>query len=267
MSGRATPASTAVLAPRALPTNSTVGSSAEISLGSFVAENIVSNDAHWAWQNYKSVVLGLQAAFRFKSLMEVGAGRSPILSEREYKNLNAEYTVNDISPAELALAPNWTSKACFDISCPPPSAASSYDLIFSRMVFEHIRDAKAAYNAVYRLLKPGGICLSFFPTLYCLPFVVNYFSPERISHELQQKFDPRGNPKFPAYYNWCRSTAFLKPRLLEVGFREVFVVAFYGHSYYRVIPILRDINKRWTELARSKDWRPSSSFAYALVQK
>src|SRR5580658_8782783 len=88
-------------------------------LAKFVTENIVSNDAHWAWQNYKSVVLGLQATFRCESLMEVGAGRSPLLDQREYEGLNAKYTTNDISSAELALAPEWSSKACFDISSPP----------------------------------------------------------------------------------------------------------------------------------------------------
>jgi len=236
-------------------------------LESFVAEAIVSNDAHWAWRNYKAVVLGLQARFHCVSLMEVGAGRFPLLSLREYEDLDVQYTVNDISPSELALAPEWTSKACFDISASLPTAHLSYDLIFSKMVFEHVRDAKAAYRGIYELLKPGGICLSFFPTLYCLPFLVNYFSPERVSHRLQEAFAPRRNPKFPAYYNWCRSTMSLKRRLQSVGFREVCVAAFYGHAYYQSIPFLNGLNKRWTELSRSKDWRPTSSFAYALVRK
>jgi SAM-dependent methyltransferase len=243
---------------------STVGPSP---LGKFVAEDIVSNDAHWAWQNYKSVVLGLQATFHCESLLEVGAGRSPLLDKREYESLNAKYTVNDISSSELALAPEWASKAQFDISSPPTSARSSYDLIFSKMVFEHVRDAKAAYRAVYELLKPDGLCLTFFPTLYCLPFLVNYFSPERVSHQLQETFAPRRNPKFPAYYSWCRSTPALGRELLRIGFSDVIVLPFYGHAYYRSIPFLNEMNRRWTELARAKDWRSTSSFAYALMRK
>ena len=252
---------------RATHANVRVATAEKSTLESFAARTIASNDSHWAWQNYKAVVLGLQATFHCESLMEVGAGRFPLLNLPEYEKLNANYTVNDISPSELALAPEWTSKACFDISSPPAGARPSYDLIFSKMVFEHVRDGKEAYSGVYKLLKPGGICLSFFPTLYCLPFAVNYFSPERISHQLQQTFAPRRNPKFPAYYSWCRSTASLKRRLQSLGFCEVVIAAFYGHAYYQSLPFLDRLNKRWTDFARSTDWRPTSSFAYALVRK
>jgi len=237
------------------------------SLERFVAENIVSNDAHWAWQSYKCVVLKLQEAFQCKSLLEVGAGRSPLFDKSEYESLDAKYTANDISAPELALAPGWLSKACFDISHPPSSSYSSYDLIFSKMVFEHVRDAKATYGAVYDLLKPNGICLAFFPTLYCVPFLANYLSPERVSQKLLRRFAPPRNPKFPAFYSWCRSTAFLARSLRQIGFREAVVAPFYGHAYYRKIPFVRHINRRWTTLARSKDWRPTSSFAYALLRK
>src|SRR5258707_2878385 len=52
-------------------------------LEQFVAKNIVSNHSDWAWRNYKSVVLGLQATFHCESLLEVGAGRSPLLDKQE----------------------------------------------------------------------------------------------------------------------------------------------------------------------------------------
>ncbi len=236
-------------------------------LQQFVDNAIESNKFQWAWDNYKSVVLGIQRQFGCKSLMEVGGGRSPLIDEREYGSLNIKYTVNDISAAELALAPEWSRKACFDISSPPPKSDSSFDLIFSKMVFEHVPDAKSAYQAVYNLLAPNGICLSFFPTLYCLPFVANYLSPEKLSMKFQRKLDPRENPKFPAYYNWCRSTSSLHYRLKAVGFREVTISPFYGHNYYRSIPFVHSLGQQWTEIVRAKDLRPLSSFAYAFMQK
>jgi SAM-dependent methyltransferase len=236
-------------------------------LQQFVDNAIESNTFQWAWDNYKSVVLRLQRQFSCKSLMEVGGGRSPLIDEKEYGSLNIKYTVNDISDSELALAPKWSHKACFDISSPPTSSESSFDLIFSKMVFEHVPDAKSAYQAVYNLLAPNGICLSFFPTLYCLPFVANYFSPETLSMKFQRKLDPRANPKFPAYYNWCRSTSSLQRRLRAVGFREVVISPFYGHNYYRSIPFVHSVGQQWTEIVRAKDLRPLSSFAYAFMQK
>jgi len=236
-------------------------------LGKFVNKTVLSNDFQWAWQNYKQVVLTLQKEFGCKSLMEIGGGRSPLFDYSEYRNLNTFYTLNDISPRELALAPAWPLKACFDICSPPSTIESSYDLIFSKMVFEHIPNAAKAYQAVYRLLKPGGIALSFFPTLYCLPFVLNYLSPERLSSKLQRLFDPRPDPKFPAYYHWCRSSDYLKQNLKTVGFRYIEVSPFYGHAYYRSIPFLRTTERHWTRMARGRNLTILSSFAYAFVQR
>jgi len=42
-------------------------------LQQFVDNAIESNKFQWAWDNYKSVVLGLQREFGCKSLMEVAA--------------------------------------------------------------------------------------------------------------------------------------------------------------------------------------------------
>jgi SAM-dependent methyltransferase len=236
-------------------------------LRDFVKHVVVSNDSDWAWKNYKSVVLALQREFDSRSLMEVGGGRSPLIDEQEHKSLGARYTVNDISDSELQLAPDWPFKACFDICSPPSNAASSFDLIFSKMVFEHIPDARAAYQAIYNLLVSDGICLSFFPTLYCLPFLLNYLFPERLALKLQRAFDSRANPKFPAFYSWCRSTASLQRHLETIGFRRVIICAFYGHNYYRSIPVVRAAERSWTEFTRKEDLRLFSSFAYAFVQK
>jgi SAM-dependent methyltransferase len=236
-------------------------------LQKFVKDIVVSNNSEWAWKNYKSVVLSLQREFDCKSLIEIGGGRSPLIDEQEHKGLGVEYTVNDISATELALAPKWPLKACFDICSPPSDTHSSFDLIFSKMVLEHIPNAKAAYQAIYNLLAPGGVCLSFFPTLFCLPFLVNYLLPEKLSLKLQRMADPRANPKFPAYYSWCRSTASVRRHLEAIGFRDVAISAFYGHSYYRSIPFVRNVQQQWTRVARGKDLRLLSSFAYVFVQK
>jgi len=146
-------------------------------LKQFVAQTVASNHSLWAWENYKAVVLSLQREYACESLLEVGGGRTPLIDERENDSLGVKYTLNDISACELGSAPEWVSKACFDICSPPTDVHSKFDLIFSKMVFEHISDAKKAYMGIYRLLVPGGLFLSFFPTLYCLPFFVNFLSP------------------------------------------------------------------------------------------
>jgi SAM-dependent methyltransferase len=236
-------------------------------LKQFVAQTVASNHSLWAWENYKAVVLSLQREYACESLLEVGGGRTPLIDERENDSLGVKYTLNDISACELGSAPEWVSKACFDICSPPTDVHSKFDLIFSKMVFEHISDAKKAYMGIYRLLAPGGLFLSFFPTLYCLPFFINYLSPESLSSKLQRRLVPRDTPKFPAYYKWCRSSESLQRKLEGIGFSEVALAPFYGHGYYESIPLVRNLHGKWTEIIRRKDIRVQSSYAYAFVRR
>src|ERR1700721_1406514 len=54
----------------------------------------------------------------------------------------------------------------------------SYDLVFSKMLCEHLPDARTFHANCLRLLRPGARAVHFFPTLYTLPFVANRLIPE-----------------------------------------------------------------------------------------
>ena len=104
----------------------------------------------WAWDEYKSTVMALVEECRDSGrhaggavrLMEVGGGRSPLLSPAEAAEAGIELTVNDVDAGELARAPEAFEKAQFDIAGEIHSSwEGSFDLIISRMVFEHVRDA------------------------------------------------------------------------------------------------------------------------------
>jgi hypothetical protein len=55
--------------------------------------------------------------------------------------------------------------------------------------------------------------------------------------------------------------------LSEIGYRESAVLPFYGHSYYGLFPIIRDLHKGFTAVARRRDWRTVASFAYVIARK
>ena len=101
---------------------------------------------------------------------EAIGGRSPLLDEPQIAAAGLNYTVNDISETELSHCPDWAEKICFDIAG-DAAPAGQYDLIFSRMVQEHVRSAEKCYNNIFQLLRPGGIALNFHPTLFAVPFV------------------------------------------------------------------------------------------------
>lgn len=235
----------------------------------------VENYHEWAWANYKRVVRDLSGQFAARRLIEIGGGRDPLFNQGEITNLDVEMTVNDIAPGELAVLPKGYRTACFDVSGADSGVAglrNSFDLAFSRMVFEHLPDGRQAWANSYELLAPGGVALAFIPTLYSLPFVLNWLLPDKLAAAIV-KFIYRhrtddADPVFPARYSWCvADDTRIRTMLSEIGYREIIVQPFYGHGYYRSFPIIRDIHEWFTGIARKRDWRTLASFAYIAARK
>lgn len=229
-----------------------------------------SRDYGWAFTQFKPSLLQCARYLQKPSVLEIGGGRSPLFDREESARSFSDYTVNDISQDELDRAPDYVHKICFDISGDAPDG-QTYDLVFSKTVFEHIEDASQAYKNVHKLLKPGGIALNLIPTLMCPPFVLNRLLPETLSRRILAFFFPARNdeeiPKFRAYYKWCYSTTRCEKRIGDVGFSEVRTVPFYGHAYFKGIPIVRQADNALSRFAKTKDIRLFSSYAYIVAQK
>ena len=223
--------------------------------------------------DFPDFVLSLAGHLKQPRILEVGGGRSPMLSQDQVAALDARYTVNDISARELEQAPKWVSRLHGDIADAgllQGAESGKYDLIFSRMVFEHVRDPKQAYANIASLLSVGGVAVNAIPTLYASPFLLNRMLPQGLSARLLKRFDPKRNPeevpKFPAYYRWCTSTEATRRKLEKVGFQTAQLVPFYGHDYYSGFPVLRDLVIGARQLAASRDWRPLSTYALVIVE-
>ena len=209
-------------------------------------------------------------------MLEIGGGRNPLLSPNEVASFSPlEYVVNDISELELSRLDSAYGRACFDIQAGPPDGSSlsgSFDLVFARMVFEHIRDPGRAWGNVAKLLKPGGVAVSFTPVLFSPPFVVNRLMPERLSQPLLRMVFPRRHvddiPKFPAYYRWCRaSERYMVQRLLPLGFASVEVIPYFGHGYFTPIPVASLSERILSRQAERRNWTALASYAYVIVSK
>jgi SAM-dependent methyltransferase len=191
-----------------------------------------------------------------RSILEVGGGRTPTLNAEAVLARGIEYAVNDIDPSELALVGPPYVTLCFDMSAFLPHEVSDrrFDLIFSRMVNEHVADGAAYYANIFRLLKPGGLTVHFFATLFTVPTVVNRFVPEAVSARLRALAFARSThhyqyEKFPARYSWCRGpSALMLRRFQAIGFEIEDYVGFFGHAYYRRVPALHRLEQakaRW----------------------
>jgi SAM-dependent methyltransferase len=232
-------------------------------------------DFRWAWDHYQPVVKALSQRLGLRRLCEVGGGRNPLLTLSEVRELGLSYTVNDISAGELQLVPDGFDTVCFDIAGDPAELPTerSFDLVFSRMVFEHVRDVSKAWSNLHRLLAPGGVALAFIPTLYALPFMANRLIPEWLSGGIVDRLYPHRDrhgaaPKFEAYYDHCVGREARVLAMLEgIGFAEGAVAPFWGHDYYRGLPLVQDFHAKLSAWARRHDVRLLTSYAYVLARR
>ncbi|MGO8737762.1 class I SAM-dependent methyltransferase [Rhodoblastus sp.] len=231
---------------------------------------------HWCWENYKPTIIELSRNRGLRRHLEIGAGRDPLFQPDEAAELGLDITLNDISAHELALAPSGYGKMECDITSPRAPdilGRGKYDLAYCRMVMEHVPDVPAMWRNIAEVLAPGGVALSFFPTLYALPYTLNRLMPERMSRFILETLFPErkpdgDDPKFPAYYDHCFSSeGKIAPMLHQAGFSDAVVLPFWGYAYFSKIPGVKQIDAAFNRVAERRDWRAVSSFAYVIATK
>jgi SAM-dependent methyltransferase len=205
---------------------------------------------------------------------ELGGGARPALDLEFLGKHKLSCLVVDISESELQKAPSGYDTLLGDVSSASFATGGNdgrYDLAFSRVLAEHVLDARQFHLNVRRLLRPGGIAMHFFPTLWWPPFVANRLLPESIARWLLLRVEPwreqsgtRG--KFPAYYHWCRGPTHRQlGRLSSTGFSVEHCVAYFGESSHLPGRYLGKLNDRWTDrMLRRPNYNFTSYSAYTL---
>jgi SAM-dependent methyltransferase len=232
--------------------------------------------SQWAWDNYERLVVELSQRMGLREVCEIGGGRDPMFNAEEARARGIDLVVNDIDANELALTPAGLRTTRFDVAGDLrelDGAENLYDMMISRMVFEHIDGVPQAWRNIRRLLRPGGIGLAFFPTLYAWPFLVNYVIPEKASRALvhalfPNRADDGDDPKFPALYDHCiTSERRIRRMLAPAGFSDVHIMPFWGHGYLDRVPVAREIDGWINRMAAKLDVRLLTTYAFVLVRK
>ena len=226
---------------------------------------------HDAYRDYDATLRGLVEKNECTSICEVGGGANPALPLEYVTAKQLRYSLLDIAPGELAKAPAGYDKIVADISSETVPPGGPFDLVFSKMVAEHVQDPRRFHRNVYQLLGPGGRAFHFFPTLYALPLLANRLLPESVSSMAQQLFaprDPEKDGKFPAYYRWCRGPTVAHVRRLEdLGYVVEQYAGFFGHDYYSKIPVVRNAHRFMTSLLLRHPVPWLTSVAYVILRR
>lgn len=191
-----------------------------------------------------------------RTVLEIGSGANPTLAPEEVTARGLHYTTNDLDAGELAKAGPAYETLLLDMATAGRGAlpSASFDLVFSRMVNEHVADGERYYRNIYDALRPGGVTAHCFSTLYALPFVVNRLVPERLASRLLDVFNPRDRyqqDKFPARYSWSRGPSErMRRRLTALGYEVVEYRGYFGHPYYnqplmKPVRVLEEAKSAW----------------------
>lgn len=189
-----------------------------------------------------------------KVIADIGGGAMPLLDIEFIEKHGLQYYVFDISAVELAKADPRYRKIVFDITSGEgkfraANLRTDFDLVFSHMMMEHLKEPLSAHANFARLLRPGGISLHMYPSKYNFPLFVNTLIPESLSLKILPLLQPHrtqeGNEgKFVAFYKYCGPPSRRLSNLLRrAGFEVERHTAYVGHRYYKRIGPLAVVEK------------------------
>ncbi|MFG1930504.1 class I SAM-dependent methyltransferase [Mycobacterium sp. NPDC048908] len=233
---------------------------------------LVYMDVDELWNGYEDLLVDLARREGTKAVAELGGGANPIVADSKWDFLQ-QRVVLDISAIELAKGEGRVETKVADLCQPIVEGHNQYDLVFSKMLCEHLPDPVTFHENCFKLLRPGGLSVHFFPTLHSLPIMVNHLIPERQAHALVRLFQPTriADPKqqkFPAYYRWCLGPSKRTAKRYEsVGFEVERINATFGHGYYRRIPPLHALELQKTKLLHRHPVPYMASFMVAILRK
>jgi SAM-dependent methyltransferase len=223
------------------------------------------------WQEYSEFVQCLVQEYNAHTICDIGGGANPVLPLEFIEEKRLDCTVLDISREELEKAPIEYKKLVQDMEVVDFPLREQFDFIVTKMMAEHVKNGKLFHKNIYAMLKPGGIAVHYFPTLYALPYLVNKLIPEWFSSFLLDIFlprDPYQTGKFPAYYSWCYGpTPPMLAMLTKIGYEVIEYKGFFGTTYYTRIPIVRDIHKAYTVFLSNHPNPYLTSFAQVILRK
>ena len=231
--------------------------------------NISYSKTESTWKNIENFLYQIIKDNNFTKIAEIGGGAHPLFEELED---NLDFNVIDISSLEMNRAPSKYNKIVADICSSTLTIEDKFDMVFTKMLAEHIKEPIQMHLNIYKLLKNNGIAVHFFPTLFALPFILNkyiYTSFSRYLVTLMTSRDLEFKPKFAAYYRWCFGPLkSLSRRYENLGFEVLHYIGLFGHEqYYHRIPMLRKIDNILSDVLIQHPCPYLTSFAILVLQK
>ena len=200
-------------------------------------------------------------------------GANPTLPPDFARESGIVYVTSDVDIRELDKADHAYKKLVLDMSAKTidSSLFNTFDCICSRMVGEHVADGRQSHENIHQMLRPGGIALHCFSTLWTLPLAINHLLPHELTQRLIRFAQPwrRGNEeKFKAHYSWSRGpTREMVSRFEGLGYEILQYTGYFGHQYYLKLPWLHHLEQRKSSFLLEHPIPQLCSYATLLLRK
>ena len=99
----------------------------------------------------------------WKRHLDIGAGTGALISRMKV-DLNMESSVCDYTDKLMVLPGQKVDIANLNLE-PLPYADATFDVVTATEVIEHLEDYRQVLRDIYRVLKPGGVCILSTPNI------------------------------------------------------------------------------------------------------
>jgi ubiquinone/menaquinone biosynthesis C-methylase UbiE len=199
-------------------------------------------------------------------VVDIGGGRRCLFAK--HRRSAATIVAVDISSEELSHNEDVDRRIVADAT-KLPFASDSVDVVCSRSVVEHLPDVDRFLAEAHRVLRPGGLAVSFFPSKNAPYALIKRALPHSVGRRLMHLVKPYTKDflGFPTYYQRCTLRA-MKRALRRQGFETVETrVSYYQADYFKFLLPLYILNLAFELVAKKTRCTPLAASVLIVARK
>lgn len=200
-------------------------------------------------------------------VVDIGGGRRCLFAK--YRRSAATIVAVDVSPEELSYNQDADRRVVADATKKLPFASDSVDVVCSRSAVEHLPDVDRFLAEAHRVLRPGGLTVSLFPSKNAPYAIIKRALPHSVGRRLLHLVKPYAKDfvGFPTYYHQCTLRA-MKRALRRQGFEIVETrVSYYQADYFKFLFPLYILNLVFELVAKKTRCTPLAASVLIVARK
>lgn len=182
---------------------------------------------------YEAVMREVMAEASVKSVLDIGGGKKCFVAGMRVPEQGTRIVAIDVDEGELRQNRDVDAKVVGDVTVGLPFGDSSFDIVTSRSLLEHLSDNEAFARHAARVLRPRGYFVHLCPGKLAPFAVINQILPNAVARKLLYYFQPSFELEcgFRAYYDRTYFSG-MKGILERNGFEVVEIRRRYYQSIY-----------------------------------